>query len=392
MEKGNLLVGQAGGCTAVINQSLVGIIETAKKSHAVEHVIGMRNGILGVLRETFFSLDTFDKKTLMLLKNTPSSALGSCRYKLKNKDYKAVLASLKKQNVHYLLLIGGNDTAQTCLQIAYYAREKGYPLSVVAVPKTIDNDLPCMDHTPGYGSAATFVACATQEAGKDTEAMKDVDPVKIIEVMGRNSGWLVAAAALGKRCEEDAPHLLYFPERPFDENRFLDDVKKVYDRIGYVVVVVSETIRDAQKSRIGAKKSGIIADLFGHQYVEGTAVKLCQLVEKKLKLRARFDKPGTIQRMSMNYISPTDRREAYMVGEEAVRLAVKGTSGIMVTLERILQKPYRCRVGSVKIEKIAGVEKYLPNYFINRKGNFVTKAFYDYALPLVGELPTFIRL
>ena len=392
MKKGNLLIGQSGGCTAVINQTLAGVIEAAQHHTSIGRIWGMRYGILGLLQDACIDATSYTKKTVDALKQTPSSALGSCRYKINEKECEVIVNRLKKRNIRYLLLIGGNDTAQTSLRIAQHARRKKYELSVVALPKTIDNDLPCMDHTPGYGSAATFIACATQEAGRDTEAMRYVDPVKVIEVMGRNSGWLVAAAALGKRSPADAPHLLYFPERFFNEKQFLSDVKHVYNRIGYVVIVVSETIRDRESRRIGERRTGIVKDSFGHQYVEGAAAQLCQLIEAKLSMRARFDKPGTIQRMSMQYVSPVDQREAYMVGKHGVSLATRGKSGVIVTLQRTSKKPYRCTLGYVPIEKIAGVERYVPNNFINQKGNFVTKAFIDYARPLVGKLPSFVRL
>ena len=392
MRKANLLVGQSGGCTAVINQTLAGVIEAARHDSSIGYLWGMRYGVQGLLKNAFIDLGTLNKKERISLRQTPSSALGSCRYKIGDKECNVIFKRLKRSNIRYLLLIGGNDTAQTLLRIAQHAQEKNYELYAIAIPKTIDNDLPCMDHTPGYGSAATFVASITQEAGRDTEAMKYVDPVKIIEVMGRNSGWLVAAAALGKRSIYDAPHLLYFPERSFNERQFVHDVEHVYRRIGYVVMVVSETIRDRRSRRIGERKAGIRKDSFGHQYVEGAAAKLCRLVERKLKIRARFDKPGTIQRMSMRYISPVDQREAYMVGTQGVRLAMRGKSGIIVTLRRISHRPYRCTTGYVPIEKIAGVERYVPRNFINTKGNFVTKAFIDYARPLVGTLPNFVRL
>ncbi len=392
MTKGNLLVGQSGGCTAVINQTLAGVIESAGRYKSIGRVFGMRSGIIGLMHNSFIDLSSLNKKMIDKLKQTPSSALGSCRYKINDKESELILGHLRKNNIRYLLLIGGNDTAQTSLRIARYANKKGYELYSIALPKTIDNDLPCMDHTPGYGSAATFIACATQEAGRDTEAMKYVDPVKIIEVMGRNSGWLVAASALGKQSASDAPHLLCFPERPFTERKFLNEVRQIYDRIGYVVIVVSETIRNKQSRRIGERKTGIVKDSFGHQYVEGAAQKLCQLIERKVGIRARFDKPGTIQRMSMRYVSPVDQREAYMVGEKGVRLAISGKSGIMVTLNRASSKPYRSKTGYVGIEKIAGTERDLPDKFINKQGNFVTKSFFDYAHPLVGKLPSFIRL
>lgn len=392
MMRGNLLVGQSGGCTAVINQTLAGVIEEARRQKNIASCLGMRNGIEGVLRNTFVTLDDLTRDDMTRLKNTPSSALGSCRYKITDADCAGILKRFKQKNIRYLLLVGGNDTALTSLTLSEYAQKNNYPLQVIALPKTIDNDLPCMDHTPGYGSNARFIAYTTQEAGKDTEAMRLVDPIKIIEVMGRNSGWLVAAAALGKKSPKDAPHLLYFPERPFDMQSFLADVTAVYEKIGYAVVVMSETVRDKDGRRIGERTEGVTKDRFGHPYVDSVGAILSRAVEAKLGVRARFDKPGTIQRMSMPYISPVDQREAYAVGKKAVQLAVQGKTGVIVTLERVSNDPYRVKTGYVPVGHIAGIEKYLPASFINKKGNFVTKKFIDYARPLVGELPDFIRL
>jgi len=392
MAIGNLLVGQSGGCTAVINQSLLGIIETARTQRAIGNVWGMRNGILGVLNNKYVDLSRLNSKERVQLGQTPSSALGSCRHKMSDTDCNLIVAKMKKKNIRYFLLIGGNDTAQTSKRIAEHARAQHYEINVIAVPKTIDNDLPCMDHTPGNGSAAQFIASTTQEAGLDTEAMKYVDPIKIIEVMGRNSGWLVAAAALAKRSKYDAPHLVYFPERAFRVDEFVTDVTRVYKQIGYAVIIISETIRDHKNRRIGERTTGINKDSFGHKYVEGTAARLCEIAENALGVRARFDKPGTIARMSMAYISAVDQREAYAVGKKAVQLAVNGESEVMVTLKRSSKKPYRCTTGMVSVDRVAGVEKYLPSNFINTRGNFVTKAFLDYARPLTGPLPTFLRL
>jgi len=251
------------------------------------------------------------------------------------------------------------------------------------VPKTIDNDLPATDHSPGYGSIARFVAQSTIDAGLDTEAMSQYDPVKLIEVMGRDAGWVAASSALGKKSNLDAPHLIYFPEVPFDEQRFLEDVQRVHKEIGYVVVVLSETIRDAAGRRIGSEAPFFI-DSFGHGYYESPAAHLCRVVARELGLRARYDKPGTIQRMSMALASSVDLEEAYQVGRMAVRYAVDGISDRMVILVRAPGHLYRCDMGSVPLQEVANVERRLPVEFINSEGNFVTQAYLDYALPLIG--------
>lgn len=392
IKKADVIVGQSGGCTAVINQTLAGVIDAAKKDKRVGTIWGMRSGVCGILNNSYVNLSRLNKNDLLKLGNTPASALGSCRHKLSKDECVLVVKKMKRKNVRYFLLVGGNDTALTSHMIHECAKSMGYDLFVIALPKTIDNDLPYMDHSPGFASNARFIACTTQEAGKDTEAMKLVDPIKIIEVMGRNSGWLVAASALGKKSKYDAPHLLYFPERPFDVKQCIRDVKRVYNDIGYCVIVVSETIRDKSGRRVGERRKGITKDPFGHALVDSVGAKLSAVLEAELKVRARYDKPGTIQRMSMAYISKIDQKEAFMVGKKGMQLALAGKSGQMVTIERISNSPYRSRAGYVSVEKIAGKEKYMPASFINKEANFITPSFKRYAAPLVGNIPQFIRL
>jgi len=248
------------------------------------------------------------------------------------------------------------------------------------------------DHCPGYGSVARFAAVATQEAGLDTKAMRYVDPVKIIEFMGRNSGWIVAASTLLKRTKTDAPHFLLIPEAPFHQGAFISRVDRILTRVGYCVVVMSETIRNAQGKKIGARTEGVTRDPFGHQYVEGAAGILSRLIEKHLKVRARYDKPGTIQRMSMSYISRVDQEEAYRAGAYAVRWALKGISKVMVSFVRKKGK-YRIDYRPVALEKIPGRERYLPDAFLNQDKTHTTNAFSRYALPLIGnQLPAFPSL
>jgi 6-phosphofructokinase 1 len=322
--------------------------------------------------------------------NSPSAALGSSRYKMKAGDEKRVLLELKKYSARYLFLIGGNDTANTSLQIANAAEKDHYALRVIHIPKTIDNDLTETDHCPGYGSVARFAAISTQEAALDTKAMKSVDPVKIIELMGRNSGWIVAASALLKKSPEDAPHILLIPEVPFDETSFIKRTEAVLQSVGYCIIVISETIRDHAGNRIGRKTEGITTDPFGHKYVEGTAARLAAILERHLGVRARFDKPGTIQRMSMGYVSKTDQREAYEAGACAVKWAIKGMSRVMVGFNRKPGEKYAMGFAPVPLEKIPNHERYLPAEFFDASKNMIRPAFTEYALPLLGkDLPHF---
>jgi 6-phosphofructokinase 1 len=390
MLKGNAIVGQSGGCTAVINQSLAGVIDASRSIKGITHVWGTQHGVSGILNGKLVDLRAQPASLIRTIRQMPSAALGSSRHKLSAEDERKVLGNLRKWDVRYLFMIGGNDTADTIHRIAEAAKQDRYELRVIHIPKTIDNDLRETDHTPGYGSVARFAAITTQEAGLDTRAMKNVDPVKMIELMGRNSGWIVAASALLKRREADPPHLLLLPEVPFDESLFLKRVEKIYKKLGYCIVVLSETIRDAKGVRIGALKEGVTKDPFGHVYVEGAAKYLCRVVENRLKVRARFDKPGTIQRMSIPYVSDVDQREAYQAGIRAVKWAVKGISGVMVGFSRAKGKTYRISYEPVPLEKIPNREHYLPAQFLTADRTMITPAFCRYALPLIGSgLPTY---
>ena len=264
---------------------------------------------------------------------------------------------------------------------------------MIHIPKTIDNDLMETDHCPGYGSVARFAAISTQEAALDTKAMKNVDPVKIIELMGRNSGWIVAASALLKKSPADAPHILLIPEVPFNETAFLKRTEAVLQSVGYCIIVISETIRDHGGNRIGRKTEGITTDPFGHKYVEGTAARLAAILERHLGVRARFDKPGTIQRMSMGYISKADQQEAYQAGAHAVKWALKGMSRVMVGFKRKSAGKYAIGYEPVSLEKIPNRERYLPQEFFDAAKTMIRPAFAEYALPLLGKnLPEFASL
>jgi 6-phosphofructokinase 1 len=390
--KGNLIVGQSGGPTAVINSSLVGVIEEAGKHSEIEGIYGCVHGVQGLLKEDIVDLGKESPQTIQALKTTPSAALGSCRYKLKDQDLEKILRTLQDYNIRYFLYIGGNDSAETCHAIEQLAREQGYELKTMGVPKTIDNDLEYTDHCPGYGSVARFIATATMDAGKDTEAIGVVDNVKIIETMGRNAGWITAATALARREERDAPHLVYLPEIPFNQDRFLSDVQNVFDRFGHCVLAICEGLRGPGGKELVASKRSVDTDAFGHKQLGGVGDFLCDLIATNLKIKARFDKPGTIQRMSSILASPVDLEEAYMVGQAAVEAIIEGPGGQMVTLVRESNQPYRCTTGLAPLAKVAQAERKVPPEFINREGNFVTEAFLHYLRPLVGSLPQYARL
>jgi 6-phosphofructokinase 1 len=389
----NLIVGQSGGCTAVINATLAGVIDQALQQPAVGGIFGMLNGVQGLLEGDVVDLRAETAATRGDLRDTPSAALGSCRFKPDDEQLERALDLVRRLDVRYFLYAGGNDSADTSARLDRLARERGYELFVIGLPKTIDNDLPFTDHCPGYGSVARYLAISTLEAGLDTEAMRRFDPIKIIEVMGRDAGWLAAGAGLGKHSEEDAPHLIYFPEHRLTTDQFLADAQRVYDRIGYVVAIVPERITDPAGNVVARSTEPTFVDAFGHGYFESPAAYLVQEVQGRLGLRARFDKPGTLQRMSMALASRTDLDEAYMAGRAGVKHALDGESGSMVTLVREPGSRYDCSTGLAPLADVANTVKLMPPEFVNAEKNFVTQAFIDYALPLIGdELPRYARL
>ena len=391
--KGKAIVGQSGGPTAVINASMVGVAEEVKKHPEIQALYGTVHGVEGLMKEELIDLSAETAEALQLLKRTPSAALGSCRHKLKAEDYERILKILQAHNIRYFFYIGGNDSADTSRKIELAAKQAGYEMRVVGIPKTVDNDLAFTDHCPGYGSVARFNAIATRDAGRDTEAIGVVDNVKIIETMGRNTGWITASTALAKEAPDDAPHLIYLPERPLVVERFLADVKRVFDRLGYCVITVCEGLKDEKGATLVASQRAVDMDAFGHKQLGGVADFLCDQIAANLRIKARFDKPGTIQRMSMLAVSEVDLAEAYMAGRAAVRHAAEGVTGQMVTLVREPGPAYKCTTGLARLEDVANAEKPVPDEFINEEGNFVTEAYLEYARPLIGgPLPPYGRL
>lgn len=394
---GKLVVGQSGGPTAVINASLAGILQESSQHAQLSGIYGLVHGIEGALNEELINLSQESQETVRRLAYTPASILGSCRHKLSDADYERILAVFRAHNVRYFVYIGGNDSMDTCLRISALAASTGYELHVMGVPKTIDNDLVLTDHTPGYGSAAKFVALAARDAGRDLESMAQFDDVTILETMGRNAGWLTAASVLGKEEENEAPHLVYVPEIPFDEACFLEDVARVHSRLGRVFVAACEGLRDASGQFIGQRilESGN-TDAFGHTLVAltaGVASYLTDLVREELQLQARFLRPALIGRVMSACVSETDRREALEVGRQAVAHLAAGQSDFMVTLERHSEQPYSFGTGLAPLSEVANKEKLLPRDFLNEEGNMISQAFKDYALLLIdGPLPPLARL
>lgn len=389
--KGNVVVGQSGGPTAVINNSLVGVVQEALGQGSVGEVLGMLHGIVGVLNEEFIDLRRESAETLAHLRNTPASALGTVRYKVRDADYARLLEVFMAYDVRYFFYIGGNDSADTTHKIHQLAAQRGYELYAIGVPKTVDNDLQHTDHCPGYGSAARFVATAIRNTGYDTQAMGKSGPVKLMEIMGRNAGWLTASAALAKESPEDPPQLIYMPEKGVSPKQIAEDVKYWLDRIGYCVVAVSEGARDDKGEELGMGSGEL--DAFGHSRKGGVVEYLEDVIKTELKVTPRLDKPGYLQRSCGEQISATDREEAYLVGRAAVKAAVSGQSDMMVTLVRQPGTQYSVTTGLAPLAEIANHERKVPMEYINERGNGVTPAFLEYARPLIGgPLTPYARL
>lgn len=385
MAKANLLVAQSGGPTAVINSTLAGVIHAAyRHGSAIDRVYGAVGAVEGILTESFVDLTNLPADFLDRLRVTPGAALTSARYKLQPGDVARLLDVFARRNVRYFCYIGGNDSMGTVAQLHHAAGDTGAALHVIGAPKTVDNDLAHTDHCPGYGSAARFIAMMIRDTGLDSAAGFRSTPVKIVEIMGRHTGWLTASAALARAGRPDAaPHLIYLPERPLTVERFLDDVARVHEAHGYVVVAVSEGVRHPDGEYLFTTSRA--HDAFGHRQLGGVSVMLAHEVQSELGLKARFEKSDTLQRAFAHCASIVDRAEAFMVGQEAVRRAVAGESGVMVTLVRESDAPYRCATGAVDAAAVAGEEKRLPEACIAPNGVDVTAAFLDYARPLIGE-------
>jgi 6-phosphofructokinase len=403
-----VLIGQSGGPTSVINASALGCIETAMASANVTKVYGAAHGIKGAFNDEIYDLTQEDPAELSLMRYTPSSVLGSCRYKLADfmvddTDYKRILDIFKKYDIRYFFYIGGNDSMDTSSKISSYLSQHDYECRVIGIPKTIDNDLAITDHCPGYGSAAKYIATTFMEVSRDAKVY-DRGSITVIEVMGRNAGWLTAASALaGIKYKDHGPDLVYLPEVPFDMSNFLSDVSRVYEEQGDVLVAVSEGIKDKNGTYIVSYFSDQTKekDAFGHAKMGGLAANLAEYANAKLKAKVRGIELSLLQRCAAHLASATDVEEAYMAGKAAFEAAEAGVTDKMITFEREPGEIYKCKTGLVDLVEVANAEKKVPREWINEAGNGVLQPFIDYALPLInGEvdrptengLPRFARL
>ena len=387
---GNMVIGQSGGPTVVINQSLVGaILEAQKHKKVIQNIYGARHGVKGILNQDLIDLTNESKENLLKVAATPSSNLGSVRKKPTVDECKAMFKVLQAHNVRYFFYIGGNDSAETADIVHQVAVAEQYDLCVFHIPKTIDNDLRGTDHCPGFGSAAKFVAQAFMGDEMDNRSLPGV---KINVVMGRHAGFLTAAAALGRTRPDSGPHLVYLPEVPFDEKKFVEDVKKVYAKLGRCVIAVSEGIADKDGEAIAAKFTKEV-DSHGNVQLSGTGALgdyLAGLVTKSFapeKIRVRADTFGYLQRSFAGVASKVDQAEAMKVGELAVKAAVEGNESGTISIIREKADKYKVSYKVSPLSTVAKLTTHVPPKFINKEGNNVTKAFMEYALPLVGDIP-----
>jgi len=385
---GNVLVAQSGGPTAVINASLAGVVTEALNHGCVEEIYGGLNGIQGILNEELIDLAEESQQAIRGLRYTPGSALGSCRFQLSSEqEYERVLQVLQAHNIRYFFYIGGNDSQDTASKISKMAQMKGYGLRVIGIPKTVDNDLPMTDHCPGYGSVMKYIATTVKEIALDNESMGKHDFVSIIEVMGRNAGWITAGASLAKRRNEvdDPPHLILMPEVRFDPQVFVARVQEVLRKSPYCMVVVGEGLTDQDGNYLAA---GASQDSFGHSSLGGVGEYLQDLVEQNLGgVKARSCKLGIAQRAAAHCSSQTDNDEAFLAGAAAVKAAIAGETNKMVTLIRTDSDFYGCETGLAPLEDVANGEKPFPTQWINEDGVSINFQFFKYANPLIqGEV------
>lgn len=375
---GTAVVAQSGGPTPVINASLLGVIEEASNHSQISALYGARFGINGIIQEDFIDLFAQSRQTLEALKYTPSSALGTSRHEVQRTDLQRVLDVFRAHDVRHFFYNGGNGSMGTADEIARMARDCSYELNVIGIPKTIDNDLMLTDHTPGYPSTAHFFACAVRDIGSDNLALPG--QVEIVEVLGRNAGWIVGATALARENENDAPHLIYFPEQPLSLDRFYRDVDRVFRKLNRCVVAICEGQLDENGEPYGADvrrgSRGSLAMNLGHR--------LAMLVSENLKIRARSEKPGLLGRSSAAFILENDWQEAGVCGRAAVRAAVEGNGGNMVSLVRDSTTEYRVATGLVPLREVALLEKVVPPSL--RSDHDVTPAFLAYVSPLIGAV------
>jgi 6-phosphofructokinase len=405
MAKKNAFYAQSGGVTAVINASACGVIQTARKhKDRIGKLYAGRNGIIGALTEDLIDTSKESAAAIAGLRYTPSGAFGSARYKLKSLEenraqYERLIEVFKAHNIGYFFYNGGGDSADTCLKVSTLSEQMGYPIACVHVPKTVDNDLPLTDCCPGFGSVAKYVATSIREASYDVASMsKTSTKVFVLEVMGRHAGWITAACGLAAEREGDGPHILLFPEIPFDQDRFIARVEETVKQYGYCVIGVSEGLKTSDGKFLS--ESGL-RDAFGHAQLGGVAPVIANLVREKLQYKYHWAVADYLQRAARHIASKTDVAQAYAVGKAAVEMALKGRNAVMPTIERRSAKPYKWTIGAAALKDVANQERFMPRDYITEDGFHITAKCRAYLSPLIqGEdfppfkngLPAYVQL
>ena len=391
MSKKNVIVAQSGGPTVAINASLAGVIDAVIKSEAYDTIYGSVYGILGIMNNNLINLSRQAAQIpnfIDTLKTSPAMYLGSCRYKLPNYEedtdaYAFIFNQFKKYNIGAFFYIGGNDSMDTVLKLSQYSKQIGSDIRIIGIPKTIDNDLCITDHTPGYGSAAKYVASSILEIAHDT-FIYSVQSVTIVEIMGRDAGWLTAASALARNSYNSAPHLIYLPEVAFDQTQFINDVKEQLSKRNNVIIAVSEGIQDKNGNYISA--STATNDQFGHSQLSGTGKSLEYMIKESIPVKVRSVEINVLQRCAAHLSSLTDLNESFSLGAHAVHYAKQGQTKCMLTLNRISNHPYSVSIHTADIEDIANEVKAIPREWINSEGNDITPDLHEYMAPLIiGE-------
>jgi len=396
MKPRNVLYAQSGGPTPVINASACGVIEAARKARGkIGKVYAARNGIVGALAEDLIDTSRESAAAIARLREAPGSAFGSCRFKLKafeqdRSQYERLIEVFRAHSIGYFFYNGGNDSMDTALKVSQLGAAVGYPVVCIGVPKTIDNDLPLTDSSPGFGSVAKYVATSIREAGLDVASMcKTSTQVFVLEVMGRHAGWITAACGLAADTPDSAPQILLFPEIPFDEARVLARVKETVERIGWCAIGVSEGLRSPEGKFLS---EGGMRDAFGHAQLGGVAPLIAQLVTTRLGYKHHWAVADYLQRAARHIASRVDLDQAYRLGVAAVKLALDGRNGVMPTIERAANRPYRWRVGVADLKEVANRERKMPREYITADGYHITRACRSYLAPLIqGEAPPRFR-
>lgn len=392
--KGNAVIGQSGGPTSVINSSLAGVIHQCQAMGLADNRYGMNFGIKGFMEERLIDLGRQPAPIIEGLRTTPSSALGSSRHKVSDADFPRILEVLRKYNIRYFFLIGGNDTMDTIHRVEKYCRSQNYELTGVGIPKTVDNDLFGTDHTPGFASAGRSNMLSVRQSGWLFRDMQKVDQFVVYQTIGRDAGWLAAATALAKTREDDAPHLIYLPERIFDADVFLKDAQECIKKYGWVSIVCGEGLKYADGSPVSASitKDNFHNTEFGAMGGSSVGLNLHKMMSRVTGLRGEFQITESLIMCAMDRALKQDLMEAFECGKQAVDLAVKGESGYMVTIDRVSNSPYAIQYSKVPLSDVAVRAKPMPDSYINAAGNYVTAECLDYLRPLLGEVPEYVTL